>query len=61
MKHVSTMIAANIPNAFRGMIGVKLHEMKAMAEVREVTIMALNACLIVYEILKIGSFLMALI
>ena len=58
---MGTMIAANIPKAFKGIIGVKLHDMNAMEEVREVTNIALNACLKVYEILSIGSFLMALI
>jgi len=55
------MIAANMPKAFKGMIGVKLHETNAMAEVKEVTNIALNACLNVYESFRIGSFLMALI
>ena len=44
-KQVGTIIAANIPNDFKGIITVKLQATKAMAEVREVTIMALEACL----------------
>lgn len=59
MKHVMTTMVANIPNDLIGIILLEVHDKNATAEVSDVTIIYFEACAYVYEILKIGCFLIA--
>lgn len=51
---MGTRIAEKIPNAFKGIMGESVHEMKAIEEVAEVTNIARHACLKVKVSRRIG-------
>lgn len=58
-KQMRTTRVAKIPKLLSGMILLETQERKATAEVTEVTNICFEACLYVYEILRIGSCLIA--